>query len=113
LDATSIFRAIDVLGFVAQMWKHAPLMFELQAMEHGYLIEINADVFANLAGVVGDTKAQKGFSRGEIPELVQEWMINKAWWKDRSIKLSDMLPDNSLISRARNHKIHERADIGK
>ena len=92
LDATSQSRTIDVLGFVSRMWKGAPLMFELQSMELGYRIELDAGELADLAGFVGDAKAQEGFSREEIPEVVHEWMVNQAWWKDRSINLGDMLP---------------------
>jgi cytochrome c len=93
LDATSGTRAIDVLGFVARMWKGAPLMFELQSMELGYRIELKTDEIADLAGFVGDAKAQEGFSQGEIPEVVKEWVVNQAWWKDRSIKAGDILPE--------------------
>jgi cytochrome c len=92
LDAASGSRAIDVLGFVARMWKGAPLMFELQSMELGYRIEFKPDEIADLAGFIGDARAQEGFSREEIPEVVQEWVVNQAWWKDRSIKAGDILP---------------------
>ena len=93
LDATSKSRAIDVLGFVARMWKGAPLMFELQSMELGYRIDFKPGDIADLAGFIGDSKAQEGFSSTEIPEVVREWMVNQAWWKDRSIKLGDVLPE--------------------
>ena len=93
LDAPDDTAVIDVLGFVARMWKGAPLMYELQSMELGYRIELTRDEIADLAGFVGDARAQQGFSQAEIPEVVQEWMVNQAWWKDRSINLGDMLPD--------------------
>lgn len=93
LDATSQSRTIDVLGFIARLWRGAPLMFELQSMELGYRIEFTANEFADLAGFVDDAKAQEGFSRREIPEVVQEWMVDTAWWKDRSLKLGDILPE--------------------
>ena len=93
LDATSGNGEIDVLGFVARMWKGAPLMFELQSMELGYRIELTRDEIADLAGFVGDSRAQAGFSKTEIPEVVQDWVVNQAWWKDRSLNLGDMLPE--------------------
>ncbi len=93
LDATARSGPIDVLGFVARMWKGAPLMFELQSMELGYRIEFKPEEIADLAGFIGDGKAQEGFSKAEIPEVVQDWMVNEAWWKDRSIKAGDILPD--------------------
>lgn len=94
LDAKSASRTIDVIGFVARMWKGAPLMYELQSMELGYRIELTRDEIIDLAGFVEDAKAQQGFNRTEIPEVVQEWMVNEAWWKDPSLKLGDLLPDN-------------------
>lgn len=93
LDAESASQSIDVLGFVARMWKGAPLMFELQSMELGYRIELSRDEIADLAGFVHDPKAQEGFSKADIPEVVQEWMVNQAWWKDPSLKLGDLLPE--------------------
>lgn len=93
LDATSSNVPIDVLGFVGRMWKGAPLMFELQSMELGYRVELKAGEMADLAGFIGNAKAQEGFSLAEIPEVVRDWMVNKAWWKDPSIKLGEMLPD--------------------
>jgi len=93
LDAPSRSGAIDVLSFVARMWKGAPLMFELQSMELGYRIDFKPDEIADLAGFIGDSRAQEGFSQGEIPEIVKEWVVNQAWWKDRSIKAGDMLPE--------------------
>lgn len=92
LDAPEGMHSIDVLGFVARMWKGAPLMFELQSMELGYRIDFSAEELADLAGFTGDSRAQKGFSREEIPEIVQEWMVDKAWWKDPTIDLGDALP---------------------
>ena len=94
LDAPHGSREIDVLGFVARMWKGAPLMFELQSMELGYRIELKRDEISDLAGFVSDAKSQEGFSQGEIPEVVKEWVVNQAWWKDRSLKASDLLPEN-------------------
>jgi len=93
LDANPGSRSLDVLGFVARMWKGAPLMFELQSMEMGYRIELNRDEIADLAGFVGDAKAQEGFAQGDIPEVVRDWMVNQAWWLDPSLKLGDLLPE--------------------
>jgi hypothetical protein len=92
LDATSRSREIDVLGFVARMWNGAPFMFQLQALELGYRIEMEAHEIADLAGFVGDAKAQEGFSHREIPEIVQDWMVNEPWWENPSMKLDEMLP---------------------
>ena len=94
LDAPSGSRQIDVLDFVARMWKGAPLMFELQAMELGYRIELTREEIADLAGFVGDARAQQGFAKEEIPEVVREWILDEAWWDDRSLDLGDILPEN-------------------
>lgn len=93
LDAPSDSRQIDVLDFVARLWKGAPLMFELQAMELGYRIELTREEIADLAGFVGDARAQQGFAKEEIPEVVREWILDEAWWDDRSLDLGDILPE--------------------
>jgi hypothetical protein len=92
LDATSTSRQIDVLGFVTRMWNGAPFMFQLQALELGYRIDMEPHEIADLAGFVGDAEAQKGFSLKEIPEIVQDWMVNEAWWENPSMKLDEKLP---------------------
>lgn len=85
LDASPGSREIDVVGFIARLWRGAPIMFELQSMELGYRIEFTANELADLAGFIGDAKAQEGFTKREIPELVESWKIDKAWWKDPSV----------------------------
>jgi hypothetical protein len=92
LDATSSSREIDVLGFVARMWNGAPFMFQLQALELGYRIEMEAHEIGDLAGFISNAQAQKGFSLREIPEIVREWMINEPWWENPSMKLDERLP---------------------
>lgn len=86
LDANTQSKSIDVVGFIARLWRGAPIMFELQAMELGYRIEFSPDEFADLAGFIGNAKAQEGFSQGEIPELVREWKLDEAWWKDPTVE---------------------------
>jgi len=84
LDAPSGSTTIDVFAFVARMWNGAAIMSDLQSVELGYRITFNADELADLAGFAGDPKAQEGFSLEEIPELVREWILKDAWWKDPS-----------------------------
>lgn len=93
LDANPRSKSIDVVGFIARLWRGAPIMFELQSMELGYRIEFTANEFADLAGFIGDAKAQEGFSLSEIPELVREWKLDEAWWKNPGVEdWRSMLP---------------------
>ena len=82
LDAPEDVATIDPLGFAARMWRGAPAMLELQAMELGYQIELSADEIADLAGVVGDRTAQESFTAEDVPEPLRDWMLDIPYWEE-------------------------------
>jgi cytochrome c len=82
LNAEPTSKTIDVTGFSARMWRGAPIMFALQSMELGYRVNFTAAEIADLAAFTSDPRAQEGFSLEEIPELVRDWIVRDAWWKD-------------------------------
>ena len=73
---------VDLLGFVARMWRGAPAMLELQAIELGYQIELSGQEIADLAAFSSDALVQEGFSMDAIPEPMQTWMLNEPYWED-------------------------------
>lgn len=82
LDADPQVRSIDVLDFAARMWRGAPAMLDLQAVELGYQIELSADEIAHLAGFAADVDAQASFSSEEIPEPMRDWMLDRPYWEE-------------------------------
>ena len=57
-------------------------MQALQALELGYLIELNGQEIGDLAAFVFDPATQKGFSLDEVPEMLSDWFVNEPYWKE-------------------------------
>jgi len=93
LDAGGDSTTIDILSFVARMWRGAPVMFMLQEMELGYRVELSPDEIADLAGFVSDASVQRGFALAEVPEVLREWMVNERYWENEPKDWRDKLPD--------------------
>lgn len=95
MDADPQTRSVNVLDFAARMWRGAPAMLDLQAVELGYQIELSADEIAHLAGFAADAEAQAGFSREEVPEPMRDWMLDRPYWEEEGWpdKLPDDFPD--------------------
>ncbi len=75
---------VDPLDFVARMWRGAPAMLELQAVELGYQIELSAEELADLAVFASDAGAQASFTMEDVPEPMWDWMLNEPYWVDDS-----------------------------
>ena len=71
---------VDPLDFVARMWRGAPAMLELQAVELGYQIELSAQELADLSVFASDAGAQAGFTLEDVPEPMWDWMLNEPYW---------------------------------
>lgn len=82
LDAPEVATTIDILDFVARMWRGAPAMLDLQAVELGYQIELDGNEIADLAAFVADADTQAGFSEDEVPEPMRDWMLNLPYWEE-------------------------------
>ena len=80
LDATGEAASLDLMGFVARMWRGAPAMLELQLLELGYRIELDGDEIADLAAFAADPKAQRGFSSEDIPDPLRDWQLDEPYW---------------------------------
>ena len=93
LDANGQSSTIDVLAFVARMWRGAPIMLMLQEMELGYRVELKPAEIADLAGFVSDAEVQRGFSISEVPEMLREWMVNERYWENEPADWRERMPD--------------------
>ena len=93
LDAAEQSSTIDVLDFVARMWRGAPVMIMLQEMELGYRVALSPSEIADLAGFVSDAKVQQGFTLAEVPEVLREWMVNERYWEKEPEDWRERMPD--------------------
>lgn len=84
LDAPAAGGAIDLLGFVARMWRGAAAMLELQKSGLGYQIELTPQEFADLATFAGSPAAQDSFSIDEVPEHLHPWMLEEPHWEEQN-----------------------------
>lgn len=81
LDAEIGGPGIDPLEFAARMWRGAPAMIELQAIELGYTIYLTADDIANLAAFAADRDAQKALSVEDLPETIRSGLLDERFWE--------------------------------
>ena len=100
LDAVAVEQGdvvppVDPLDFVARMWRGAPAMLDLQAIELGYQIELTAGDLADLAVFVSDAGAQSDFTLEDVPEPMWDWMLNEPYWENENWpeRLMDGYPD--------------------
>lgn len=75
---------VDPLDFVARMWRGAPAMLDLQAIELGYQIELTAKDLADLSVFASDAGIQSDFSLEDVPEPMWDWMLNEPHWEDET-----------------------------
>jgi cytochrome c len=79
LDAANFGPHQDVFDFAARMLRGAPLMLVLQEMELGYQIGLTGQELADIARFIHDAEAQKSFSKSDVPELIQDWMVDEVY----------------------------------
>lgn len=81
LDAEIGAPAVDPLDFAARMWRGAPAMIELQAIELGYTIYLTADDIADLAAFAADRDAQRGLSVEDLPATIRSGLLDERFWE--------------------------------
>jgi cytochrome c len=84
LDAEDEHRQIDLMDFVARMWRGAWAMTDLQSIELGYRIELSAQEIADLAAFASDAQAQKNFSIEDVPEPLRYWTLDEPYWAEET-----------------------------
>lgn len=66
----------DPLDFAARIWRGAPAMSALQAVELGYQIELSAQDIADLAAFAASADEQALLTREALPNGLENWFIN-------------------------------------
>jgi hypothetical protein len=79
LDAPEGGRYVDLLDFMARMWRGAFAMIELQGMELGYQLDFSGQDLGHIAAFLADSKIQKGFSERDVPDLIQDMFIREPY----------------------------------
>ncbi len=73
---------VEPLAFAARMWRGAGAMIDFQATEFGYQIDLTGDEIGHIAAFAADGTEQRQFTLDEIPDLIQELMIDEPWRPD-------------------------------
>ena len=72
---------VDPLEFAARMWRGAPAMIELQGVELGYSIWLEADEIANLAAFHANRDVQRSLTLESVPEETRDAFLNERFWE--------------------------------
>lgn len=81
LDAQTEFDTNDPVEFAARMWRGAPAMVELQSLELGYTIWLEAEDIVDLAALTADAAEQKKLTNGAIPEGMRDALLDQRFWE--------------------------------
>lgn len=87
LDAQTQNDIPDPVGFAARMWRGAPAMIELQALEIGYSIWLDPQEMVDLATFNADIDQQKEITLEDVgPGLIESFLDERFWeaedWTD-------------------------------
>ena len=74
LDATTMSEMTNPFDFVANMWRGAQPMIELQGEELGGQVEFTGQELADIIASLHDPAEQKIFSQSDIPQDIQAAM---------------------------------------
>lgn len=75
LDATDGGRYVDLLDFMARMWRGSFAMIELQGMELGYQLDFTGEELGHIAAFLADGAAQERFGEQDVPDLIRDMFI--------------------------------------
>lgn len=81
LDAATEMDAVDPVGFAARMWRGAPAMIELQNLELGYVIWLEAQDLVDLAAFAADSHEQKRLTEADVPEPMRGLILDERYWE--------------------------------
>ncbi|MEM7430264.1 MAG: c-type cytochrome, partial [Pseudomonadota bacterium] len=75
LDAPEDGGYVDLMDFMARMWRGAFAMIELQGMELGYQIDFSGPELADMAAFLADKEKQERFGDEDVPDLIRDMFI--------------------------------------
>lgn len=84
LDAEIGVTAVDPLGFAARMWRGAPAMIELQSIELGYTIYLEAGDIADIAAFAASREEQEKLKLDDLPETMRNGLLDERFWEQEN-----------------------------
>lgn len=79
LDAPDGGRYVDLLDFMARMWRGSFAMIELQGMELGYQLDFTGAELGHIAAFLADASLQKQFGERDVPDLIRDMFIQEPY----------------------------------
>lgn len=79
LDAPDSVRYVDLLDFMARMWRGSFAMIELQGMELGYQLDFSGEELGHIAAFLADHDAQERFGEQDVPDLIRDMFIREPY----------------------------------
>lgn len=79
LDAPDGGRYVDLLDFMARMWRGSFAMIELQGMELGYQLDFTGPELGHIAAFLADSAEQERFAEEDVPDLIRDMFIREPY----------------------------------
>ena len=73
-------QTVNPLDFTARMWRGATAMTQLQEIELGYTIELDAQDFADLAAFAESPEEQALFTLDSVGAEMRTWFLDDRYW---------------------------------
>lgn len=79
LDVPDSVRVVDLLDFMARMWRGSFAMIELQGMELGYQLDFTGEELGHIAAFLADLDTQERFGEQDVPDLIRDQFIREPY----------------------------------
>ena len=89
LDVADSVRSVDLLDFMARMWRGSFAMIELQGMELGYQLDFTGEELGHIAAFLADLDAQERFGEQDVPDLIRDMFIRDPYVLGEGLKVPE------------------------
>ena len=93
--------SVNPLDFSARMWRGAPAMTALQAVELGYVIDLDAQDIADLAAFAASPDEQRLLTMESTPAGMREWFLDVPHWRSDDwtdyLQRGERIPDLETV----------------
>ena len=81
MSAQTTPDTVNPLEFSARVWRGAPAMTALQAIELGYVIDLSAQDIADLAAFAASPQEQQLLTLDATPAGMRDWFLDEPHWR--------------------------------